>query len=86
MVLLFSYVLVELPYFFNLFSSKTILKNLDPSYKMDLDLLGLFRKGKTCIMAKFHKTDLAICSHSREEKSPSYSWINTVHMNFWKMI
>ena len=23
-------------------------KNPDPSYKMDLDFLGLFRKGKTC--------------------------------------
>ena len=26
--------------------------------------LGLFRKGKTRIIAKFHGTDLAICSHS----------------------
>ena len=29
--------------------------------------LGLFRKGKTCITAKFHRTDLLIgliCSHS----------------------
>ena len=32
-------------------------KNLDPSYKMDLEYLGLFRKGKTHIIAKFHKTD-----------------------------
>ena len=39
--------------------SKTIPKNLDPSYKMDLDLLGLFRKGKTCFIAKkTHGIDL----------------------------
>ena len=31
------------------------LKNLDPSYKMDLDLWDLFRKGKTCILVKFHR-------------------------------
>ena len=40
--------------------------------------MGLFRKGKTCIIAKFHRTDLVICSHSRERKTPSYSRINTV--------
>ena len=27
---------------------------------------GLFRKGKTHIIAKFHRTDLVIFSHSRE--------------------
>ena len=41
-------------------------------------LLGLFRKGKSLIIAKFHRTDLVICSHSKERKSPSYSQINTV--------
>ena len=25
-------------------------------------------KGKTCIVVKFHQTDLVICSHSREGK------------------
>ena len=35
-------------------------KNLDPSYKMESSSLGLFRKGKTCIIAKFHRTDLVI--------------------------
>ena len=44
-------------------------KNLDPSLKMDLDL-GLFRKGKTLILAKFQRTDVVICSHSREGKNP----------------
>ena len=33
-------------------------KNLDPSYKVDLSL-GLFKKGKTHIIAKFQGTDLA---------------------------
>ena len=27
--------------------------------------LGLFRKGKICIIAKFYRTDLVICSHFR---------------------
>ena len=28
--------------------------------------LELFRKGETCIMAKLHRTDLVICSHSSQ--------------------
>ena len=40
--------------------------------------MGLFRKGKIGIIAKFHRTDLVICSHSRGTKTPSYSRINTV--------
>ena len=36
-------------------------------------------KGKIRIIAKFHRTDLVICSHSRERKPPSYSRRNTVH-------
>ena len=40
--------------------------------------LGLFRKGKARITAKLHRTDLIICTHSREGKTPSYSRINTV--------
>ena len=42
--------------------------------------MGLFRKGKTYIIAKFHRTDLVICSHSREGKTPSYSQMNTVDL------
>ena len=38
--------------------------------------LGLFRKGKTGIIAKFHRTDIVISSHSREKKTLSYSQIN----------
>ena len=48
-------------------------KNLDSSYKMDLDSLELFRKGTTGIMAKIYWADLVICSHSGESKTPSYS-------------
>ena len=40
--------------------------------------MGLFRKGKTKIIAKFYRTDLVIYSHSREGKTLSYSHINTV--------
>ena len=53
-------------------------KNPDPSYKMDLDFLGLFRKGNAPIIAKFHRTDLVtgICSHFGEGINLSYSRIN----------
>ena len=47
--------------------------------------LGLFREGETHIIqvAKLHRTDLVICSHSREEKkTPSYSRINRQDMAF----
>ena len=38
--------------------------------------------GNTCIMAKFHRTDLVICCHSREGKTLPYSRINRVaHQN-----
>ena len=38
--------------------------------------LGYFWKGRTLIIAKFHRTDLLICSHSGEGKTLSYSRIN----------
>ena len=41
--------------------------------------MGLFRKDKTCIIAKFCRADLLIRSHSREGKPPSYSQINKVN-------
>ena len=59
------------------FSIQNNPKNLDQSYKTSRSL-GLFKKGKTHITAKLHRTDLIICTHSREEKTPSYSPINTV--------
>ena len=37
-------------------------------------------KDKIRIIAKFHRTDLVICSHSRERKPPSYSRRNTVFL------
>ena len=42
--------------------------------------MGLYKKGKTCIKAKFHWADLltCICSHSREKKSLPYSLINMI--------
>ena len=46
--------------------------------------LGLFRKGKTRIIAKCLRADLVICSHSREGETPSYNQINTV-MHFCHM-
>ena len=79
--------LSHLPYFFGykvgFFSFKNNPKNLDPSYKIDLDLwdcrsLGLFRKGKTRIISKFDRADLVICCHSGERNTPSCSQINTV--------
>ena len=42
--------------------------------------MGLFRKVKIGIIAKFHRTDLVICSHSIGKKTPSYSRINMVIM------
>ena len=48
-------------------------------YRLRYAALGLFRKGETCIIAKFHWIDLVMFSHSREEKkTKSYSQINTV--------
>ena len=38
----------------------------------------MFIKGKTYIIAKFHRTDLVICSHSRPGKIQPYSQINMV--------
>ena len=40
--------------------------------------LGLFRKGKTRITAKFQRTNLVICSHSGKGKMQFYSRVNMV--------
>ena len=37
--------------------------------------MRLFKKGKICIIAKFHRTDIVIYSHSRVGKTPSYRQI-----------
>ena len=46
--------------------------------------LGLFRKDKIRIIAKFHMTDLVILGHSRDWKTLSYSRIKTVVDSFFK--
>ena len=38
--------------------------------------------GKTCIIAKFHRADFVLYSHSGEGKSLSYSQINLVPNGF----
>ena len=63
-------------FLFVFFFFLTNAKNLDLSYKMDLDLWGCL--GRVKFIAKFHGTDLVICSRSREGTIPSYSRINTV--------
>ena len=59
-----SFFVKQIPYFFcyktEFFSFQNNPKDLDPSYKMDLGSLGLFRKGKIGIIAKFHRTGLVI--------------------------
>ena len=53
----------QLPYFFGykteLFPSKNNSKDLDPSFKMDLDLWDCLGR-EIGIIAKFHRTDLVI--------------------------
>ena len=57
----------------HIFSFQNNPKYLDPSYQDGSRFLGLFRKDKTHIIAKLHRTDLVICSHYREGKTLSYS-------------
>ena len=57
----------------SLISFQNNSKNLELSYKTDLGLWDCL-----CIISKFHRTDLDICSHSKEQKTPSYSQINMV--------
>ena len=46
---------------------------------MDLDLLDCL--GRVKLVAKFHWTDLVICSHSREWKTLVYSRINMLDLD-----
>ena len=55
-----------LPYFFGYKTLPKHPKNLDLSYKTDIELLDYSGKVKTCTTAKFHRTDSVICSHSIE--------------------
>ena len=43
-------------------------------------------KGKTCIIAKFLRTVLVICSYSREGETPSYNRINMVAWNSSRIV
>ena len=56
------------------FSFQNKPKNLDPSYKMDLDFWDCSGRVKLVLQ----NCDLVICSHSREGKSLSYSRINMI--------
>ena len=56
-----------LPYFFGYKTGFSFQNKLDPSYKIDLDLLDCLGRVKL-IIAKFLWTDLVICSNSREGK------------------
>ena len=60
------------------FSFQNNHKNLDPSYKRDLDLWDCLERVKLVLQQKLHRTDLIICTHSREGKTPSYSRTNMV--------
>ena len=55
---------MALPYFFGykteFFSFQNNPKDLDPSYKTDLDLWDCLGMGKIGIIARFHRTDLVI--------------------------
>ena len=52
---------------------------------MDLDLRGCLGRVK-CLIAKLHRLDLAICSHSRERKTLPYSQISGREVKRIKMI
>ena len=66
------------------FSCQYNPKNLDPSYKMDLDFWGCFGGGKEktspILQQNYTRPVLDILVHSREVKILSYSRINIV---FW---
>ena len=63
---IYIFVLYFFDYFFFPFQKNP--KNLDPSYRMDLDLGDCLGIVKLILLRKFHRTDLIICSLSREGK------------------
>ena len=67
---------ILLPYFFGykteLFFHPKQCQKSSTILQDGFRFLGLFRKGRTCIIAKLHRTNIVIRSHSREGKSPSY--------------
>ena len=61
-----------------LFSFQNNPKNLDPSYRMGLDLWDCLRRVKLVLQQNVIGL---ICSHSRQGKTPSYSCMNIVQSN-----
>ena len=53
-------------------------KDLDPSYKMDLDLWDCLGRVKLIFQQNLHRTNLIIYTHSKEGNTPSYRRINMV--------
>ena len=72
----------SIPYFFGfmkeLFSFQNNPKNLDLSYKTDLDIWDCLERVIPHIIVKLHRTDLVICNLFREGITPSLSPINMV--------
>ena len=59
----------------DLFSFQNNPKDLDLSFKTDLDQWDYFRRVKFILLQNVIGL---VCSHSREGKKPSYSLVNTV--------
>ena len=59
------------------FPFKTNPKNLDPSYKMDLDIWDCFGR-ETHLVARFRKAGQDVWTHSRDDKTPFNSQINAI--------
>ena len=68
-----------------LFSFQTNSKNLDLSYKTDLDIWDSLGRVNSYYSKIAKKTDLVICTHSREGKTPSFSRINMVFARICKV-
>ena len=60
-------------HFYRVFSFQKQCQKSRSVFKDRSRSLGLFRKSKISIIAKFERTDLVTCSHSRESKILSYS-------------
>ena len=78
LVLIYPISSVMRQFFFSLTKNP---KNLDPSSRLNLDLQDCLGS-VSHIIGKFHRTDLVICSHSGEGKTPSYSQINKASLKF----
>ena len=78
----FFMLLLEVPYFYGYNMQFFPFKQSQKSRSLLKDgsrFFGLYRKGKTLIIAKFHRTDLVVCSHFERGKTMSYSQRNRVN-------